>query len=369
MKVILTIIFMIAASVAALAQRTIEGTVTQIVDGRTVVIETNAKQKLTVKLQFIEVPEPEQELSATVKDHLQKLTFNKTAQFVTRQMSLETSQMTGRLTVGGVDVSQQMLRDGAAWYALPEKDSQNANERAEYQKIEATAKTEKRGVWGNANLKPAWEFRADKTPPQSNAATEDKKYHYSKTGSREFTQNMTAADAPIAANIDDGFDDEPSFTPKAAAKPENLDENLSDEVKTKALKVINLSLDVARDFGDSFKQTGKVYDYKYLVEGTDAIEEAIGSLGMKFDKAENRKLLSLNLAVVDDLRKAMKLFNKADKLPYKDAAIAELADKYQTKPVRGVNGENVIIRQTILSNMMNRMQINFNKLKANILQG
>jgi hypothetical protein len=61
-----------------------------------------------------------------------------------------------------VDVSQQMLRDGAAWYALPEKNGQNAAQSEIYQDNEAQAKAEKRGIWSNEDLKPAWEFRAEK---------------------------------------------------------------------------------------------------------------------------------------------------------------------------------------------------------------
>jgi len=72
------------------------------------------------------------------------------------------SRTVGQIFVGNVDVSQQMIRDGAAWYAFPEKGGQNSAESAIYQNNESQAKAEKRGVWSNANLKPAWEFRAEK---------------------------------------------------------------------------------------------------------------------------------------------------------------------------------------------------------------
>jgi hypothetical protein len=68
----------------------------------------------------------------------------------------------GQLLVGGVDISQQMLRDGAAWHMLPEVSGQDEAQRETYQTNEAQAKAEKRGIWAVENLQPAWEFRAQK---------------------------------------------------------------------------------------------------------------------------------------------------------------------------------------------------------------
>jgi hypothetical protein len=55
-----------------------------------------------------------------------------------------------------------MLRDGAAWYLIPESSSQNQLEREDYKKNEAAAKEEKRGVWSSGTVKPSWEIAAEK---------------------------------------------------------------------------------------------------------------------------------------------------------------------------------------------------------------
>jgi hypothetical protein len=55
-----------------------------------------------------------------------------------------------------------MLRDGAAWYSTSTESAILASEQQIYQESEASAKSEKRGVWGIPGLKPAWEFRIDK---------------------------------------------------------------------------------------------------------------------------------------------------------------------------------------------------------------
>jgi endonuclease YncB( thermonuclease family) len=133
----------------------VSGTVTEIIDGRTVLITSDTGKKTNLILRYIEVPEPEQPLSQTVKEHLGKLVLNKQ---VTYSPELTYPRgFIGRLFLSEIDISQQMLRDGAAWFDLP--NNPNADETSEYRKMENLAKSEKRGVWGIAGLKTAWEFR------------------------------------------------------------------------------------------------------------------------------------------------------------------------------------------------------------------
>lgn len=145
----------------AFSQKKLEGKVVGVIDGKTIVIEVPVtKNRFTAELEYIEIPEPEQALSQIVKDHLQKLLLDKDVEFVARIM--EERKLIGKVYLGDVDMGQQLLRDGAAWYAVLDKNKHDSAESENYQLIEAQAKLEKRGVWGIANLKPAWEFRADK---------------------------------------------------------------------------------------------------------------------------------------------------------------------------------------------------------------
>ena len=163
MKTIAILFCALFLTSAAFAQTTITGRVAEVIDGKTVVIKTANFTKVTVKLQFVDVPlEPKNDFTAVVKGHLQQLLEGKTLQFQTRRMA-DFSMLIGVLTADGVDVSQQMLRDGAAWYAIPEMDDQEAAEREAYLKVEAAAKSEKRGIWGIKDLKPVWENAAAKT--------------------------------------------------------------------------------------------------------------------------------------------------------------------------------------------------------------
>jgi endonuclease YncB( thermonuclease family) len=159
-KLILFIILTLVFSAATFAQRKLGGTVVEVVDGKTVVLEVQAGNRLTFELQYIEIPEPEQQLHQTVREHLQQMVGGKAVECVAR--GITENRTLGQIFVNGVDVSQQMLRDGAAWHIAPVKSGQAAAEGEVYQNNETLAKMEKRGVWAIENLLPAWEFRAQK---------------------------------------------------------------------------------------------------------------------------------------------------------------------------------------------------------------
>ncbi len=152
-------ILTLISSNAAFAQTRVGGIVVEILDGKTVIIQTSNSSKLTAELQYIEVPEAAQPLHQIAKDHLQALVLDKKIEF--RARGLSQTKTIGQLLLNGVDVSQQMIRDGAAWYAVLQKGAQDRSESVIYQNNEVQAKNEKIGVWSIADLKPSWEIRAE----------------------------------------------------------------------------------------------------------------------------------------------------------------------------------------------------------------
>jgi endonuclease YncB( thermonuclease family) len=157
--IIFIVIVLVLTAISAYPQRAFGGKVVEVIDGKTCVIEM-ANGRVVAVLQYIEIPEADQPLYDTVKAHLQGLILDKTVEF--QPGGVKSDKTFGKLFVKGVDVSQQMLRDGAAWYSVPEKKGQNSAESLLYQNNETQAKTEKRGIWSVENLKPAWEYRAEK---------------------------------------------------------------------------------------------------------------------------------------------------------------------------------------------------------------
>ncbi|MGD9563486.1 MAG: thermonuclease family protein [Pyrinomonadaceae bacterium] len=162
MKIERSIFVAIATLVLATAvhsQSMLAGRVVQVLDGKTVVIDTSGG-KLTAEIQYIEVPEPEQRLRETVRGHLERLVLNKDVMF--RSAGFAPGKTFGQLYVNSLDVAVQMLRDGAAWHIDPEKSGQRGVDSDAYEYHQTQAKIEKRGVWGVKDMKPAWQFRADK---------------------------------------------------------------------------------------------------------------------------------------------------------------------------------------------------------------
>jgi endonuclease YncB( thermonuclease family) len=147
-------------SVSANAQRLFKGQVTDVIDGKTLIIATGTNAKVTVQLPFIEVPENNQPLTDVVKNHLRQIAFDQKVDYYATGLTSSTIVF-AKVFVNGTDLSQQMIRDGAAWYNLPEDGLYAQNDRELYKNTEILARNEKRGVWGVDGLKPSWEYRAE----------------------------------------------------------------------------------------------------------------------------------------------------------------------------------------------------------------
>ena len=145
---------MLAAANIASAQRTFPGEVTGVVDGRTVTIKISSGQ-INVQLQFIEVPDNVPQMQTMVKEHLRDLAVGKMIEY--RPRNIMSDRTIGQLWSNGIDLSQQMLRDGAAWHVPSQLSGQERTEFDMYAATEAVAKNERLGIWSAVDLKPSWE--------------------------------------------------------------------------------------------------------------------------------------------------------------------------------------------------------------------
>jgi endonuclease YncB( thermonuclease family) len=158
-QLLIVLTFVLALPLTSVAQLKLVGKVAEVVDGKTFVLETNAGNT-TAQLQYIDVPEPEQSLHKTVSEHLRTLAIGKVAEF--HAVSMLGTKLVGRLTVDGVDISLQMLRDGAAWLVPYQRSGQPQSEFTVYREYEILAKNDRLGVWSVQGLKPAWLLREQK---------------------------------------------------------------------------------------------------------------------------------------------------------------------------------------------------------------
>ncbi|MEP6849040.1 MAG: thermonuclease family protein [Acidobacteriota bacterium] len=160
---------------SSFSQSRLTGQVVDVIDGRTAVIDVSGT-RLDIVLQLIDVPEPGQKLSSEVTEHLRALIAKKTVEFKVR--TTEGDRSVGTIFLNGVDIGQQMLRDGGAWLLPVDMTDAEAPERDMYTVAESQARADKLGVWSVPGLKPAWEFRAE----QRSSTRPGDTYRYSPLG-------------------------------------------------------------------------------------------------------------------------------------------------------------------------------------------
>lgn len=141
----------------AAGQLSFAGEVVDVIDGKTILLQISSG-RLKVELQYIDVPAPGHEMHARVVHHLRSLVMNKVVEYRPKLMLKDRS--IGRVLLRDADISQQMLRDGAAWHIESQISGQEKTEFDKYAATAALAKNENRGLWSMTEPRPAWEIRA-----------------------------------------------------------------------------------------------------------------------------------------------------------------------------------------------------------------
>lgn len=144
-------------SAEAVAQAaTLQAKVTDVQSGNTIVV-SNINRPLKVRLKGIAPPEAGQPFSDAAREHLKLLVFDKTV-FV-EYTNLSDGYLEARVTLNGIDLASQMIRDGVAWYDRSVNYGLTDADQNLYAQCEDAAKTEKRGLWSSPNPVTPWEFR------------------------------------------------------------------------------------------------------------------------------------------------------------------------------------------------------------------
>lgn len=157
-------IFVVLSLQTAFSQGLINGTVVDVIDGRTLIVSNATDKKINVRLRYLEVPEPEQPLSDVVKNHLKDLALGKKIYVTNVRLFANYTLGVGIINEQNskFNLSQQMIRDGAGWFDVYDADSSTDESTSDYQETELLAKNEKRGVWGIAGMRTPWDYREEK---------------------------------------------------------------------------------------------------------------------------------------------------------------------------------------------------------------
>jgi endonuclease YncB( thermonuclease family) len=337
--------------------------VTEIIDGRTIIIQDKPNSRLTVQLQGIEVPDEKQPLSAVVKEHLGKMLLGKTVRVKMNGFTI------GKVTVGDVDASGQMLRDGAAWYDLPQKSSHTQTDSENYLLLENAAKTEKRGVWGVEGLKPSWEFRAeqqkileaqrlaDEAALKQQPVTQKTQLTAEERAARRNASVQVWADVPITQ----------TKTETRRSPSSRSSRNVSGESETTSTKQTAAhektieAIDEMENLMAGLFGTDSLTDFQRRL-GEVKIKVALAVDALPKDKL--RVLMQENITLLNDLNNVMSFIIKQNinGIYYQGDGI-KLSQTYGIEPVRAKSGKFILTQQAIFKALSEKALQNFLAIK------
>src|ERR1044071_2985986 len=153
--VVCLVLFCIFAVATANAS-SLYGKVIEVNSGDVITI-FNLNRPVRVKLLGVAAPELNQAFGDVARKHLSDLVFDKAVVVDYSGIAADQS-LTGRVLLNDADIGAQMIRDGAAWFDPNNMDRLSATDREVYQQSEEAARSEKRGLWQQANPTAPWEF-------------------------------------------------------------------------------------------------------------------------------------------------------------------------------------------------------------------
>lgn len=135
---------------------TISGTVVDVIDGDTLVVQDAAKKKHAVRLAEIDAPERRQPFWRESAVALARLCFKKEAKVEWTERDPK-KRVIGYVTCDGQEANAEQVRRGMAW-GSPKASKPTSG----LPELEAYARLRKIGLWADENAVPPWEFAAKK---------------------------------------------------------------------------------------------------------------------------------------------------------------------------------------------------------------
>ena len=132
------------------------GKVIEVNGGDTITV-FNLNRPVKVRLIGIDAPESGQPFAEVSLQHLKALVLDKLVAVEYSGLGANNS-VVGKVTVEGVDICAQMIRDGAAWFDVNNNSRLSDSDREIYRQSEQAARNEKRGIWQSGDAVAPWEF-------------------------------------------------------------------------------------------------------------------------------------------------------------------------------------------------------------------
>lgn len=136
----------------------IQGKVVGVSDGDTVTVLDAKKHQHKIRLAGIDAPEQGQAFGQASKKSLSDMVYGKQVE-VNWNKRDRYGRIIGKISADQVDVCLEQVRRGMAWHYKQYQREQPAADRATYTAAEDLARSNRVGLWREANPVPPWEFR------------------------------------------------------------------------------------------------------------------------------------------------------------------------------------------------------------------
>ena len=156
----------------AIDDETVEGRVTRIIDGDSILVTDSKSVEYEVQLEGIDAPESGQSYGKKAKEALAEMVAGKIVT-VKKTGTDRYKRTLGIVIVGDVDANAKLIEDGWAWHF------KKYNNEERLAKLEDAARKAKRGLWADEKPLAPWEYRArQKTPVAAPDESHDQKMLY-----------------------------------------------------------------------------------------------------------------------------------------------------------------------------------------------
>jgi endonuclease YncB( thermonuclease family) len=146
---------------AACWAQNIAGKVVGVADGDTITVLDCDRVQHKIRLAGIDAPEKKQPFGQRSKQFLSDLVFGKLVEVETEKRDQYRRQI-GKVYVDGRDANLVMVAACLAWHYKESASEQSASDRLLYASAEDDARQMRRGLWGEPNATPPWDWRASR---------------------------------------------------------------------------------------------------------------------------------------------------------------------------------------------------------------
>lgn len=137
---------------------TLVGRVVGVIDGDTVDVLVDGRDKYRIRVAGIDAPEKGQAFGQAAKRHMSDLIRGRDAQveFTKRDRY---ARIVGVVRLEGRDAGLALIQSGLAWHYVKYMSEQSPSDRESYASSESVARRARIGLWSDGTPIPPWDWR------------------------------------------------------------------------------------------------------------------------------------------------------------------------------------------------------------------